>query len=83
MKIKLNLKLIACLASLNLTIPALALTDADIERLVKHDEELEKKIEELDQKVRILEREREIDQDSTAAIAKSSRKSSSAATVSS
>ena len=63
MKTKLNWKLIAGVAGLNLAFTAFAASDADLERL-------EKKIEELDQKIRILEREREIDQDNATAVAK-------------
>jgi phosphate-selective porin OprO/OprP len=67
MKTKLNWKLIAGVAGLNLAFTTFAASDADLERL-------EKKIEELDQKVRILEREREIDQDTASAVTKAQPK---------
>jgi phosphate-selective porin OprO/OprP len=63
MKIKLNWKLIAALAGLNLAFSSLAASDDELNQL-------KQQIQELDQKVRILEREREIDQDSASTAAK-------------
>ena len=63
MKIKLNWKLIAGLAGLNLAFASLAASDDELNQL-------KQQIQELDQKVRILEREREIDQDSASTAAK-------------
>jgi phosphate-selective porin OprO/OprP len=67
MKIKPNWKLIAGLAGLNLAVSALAASDQELDQL-------KKQIQELDQKVRILEREREIDQDNTTTAAKAAPK---------
>jgi phosphate-selective porin OprO/OprP len=74
MKTHLNWKVIVALAVLGLAGHALALSDAELEQLIKHDAELEKKVEELDQKVRVLEREREIDQDNAATVVQSQPK---------
>lgn len=63
MKTKLNWKLIAGIAGLSLAFTSLAASDLELDQL-------KKQIQELDQKVRILEREREIDQDNAAAVAK-------------
>jgi phosphate-selective porin OprO/OprP len=67
MKIKPNWKLIAGLAGLNLAFTSLAASDDELNQL-------KQQIQELDQKVRVLEREREIDQDSAAAVAKAAPK---------
>lgn len=61
---KANWKLTAGLIGMQLALTALGASDLELEQL-------KKQIQELDQKVRILEREREIDQDNTAAAAKS------------
>jgi phosphate-selective porin OprO and OprP len=61
---KLNWKLIAALAGLNLAFTSLAASDQD------ELDQLKQQIQELDQKVRILEREREIDQDNATNYAK-------------
>ena len=63
MKLKLNWKLITGLAGLNLAFASLAASDQELDQL-------KQQIQELDQKVRVLEREREIDQDGAAALAK-------------
>jgi phosphate-selective porin OprO/OprP len=67
MKIKLNWKLIAGIAGLNLAFTSLAASDLEVEQL-------KQQLQELDQKVRVLEREREIDQDSAASVAKTAPK---------
>ena len=67
MNIKLNWKLIAGIAGLNLAFTSLAASDLELEQL-------KKQIQDLDQKVRVLEREREIDQDSATALAKTAPK---------
>ena len=64
---KTKLILFAGLAALSSALTAFAASDPEVELL-------KKKIEELDQKVRVLEREREIDQDSAATVAKSQPK---------
>ena len=67
MKIKLNWKLIAGLAGINLAFTSLAASDQELDQL-------KQQIQELDQKVRVLEREREIDQDNVATAAKAAPK---------
>jgi len=60
---KTNWKFIAAVVLVQLALPAFAASDLELEQL-------KKQIAELDQKVRILEREREIDQDGASAVAK-------------
>jgi phosphate-selective porin OprO/OprP len=67
MKTKPNWKWIAGVAGLSLTVTALGASDAELDQL-------KKQIEILDQKVRALEREREIDQDNAATVAKAEPK---------
>ena len=67
MKIKLNWKLIAGVAGLNLVFTSLAASDQELDQL-------KQQIQALDQKVRVLEREREIDQDGASAAAKTAPK---------
>ena len=72
----LNSKLIVGVAGLNLTISALAADALPSDPSAGNSEidQLKKQIEALDQKVRILERDREIDQDNTAAAIQSQPK---------
>jgi len=78
MKRILNWKLIAGVAGLNCTLTSLAVGDWAATNLAASNlsaselevQQLKKQIAELDQKVRILERDREIDQDNTAAVVK-------------
>ena len=74
---KLNWKLIAGVAGLNCTLTSFAAGDLEATNPAASNltatelevQQLKKQIEELDQKVRILERDREIDQDNSAAVA--------------
>jgi phosphate-selective porin OprO/OprP len=74
MKIRFILKSLVGVVVICLGVKVLALSDADIEKLIEHDAQLEKQVEELDQKVRILEREREIDLGEAADLAKAEPK---------
>ncbi len=67
MKINLNWKLIAGLAGINLAFTSLAASDQELDQF-------KQQIQELDQKVRVLEREREIDQDNVATTTKAAPK---------
>jgi len=75
---KTKLKLIAGVAGSTLALHALGAGDSDNaggpNSAQSEIEQLKKQIQELDQKVRILERDREIDQDSAATVAKSQPK---------
>ena len=67
MKTKLNWKLIAGLAGLNLAYTSFAASDQELDQL-------KQQIQDLDQKIRVLERERDIDQDNATATAKTAPK---------
>lgn len=63
MKCRLNLKLIVLVAVLGLARSVFGVSDAEFDQLKQH-------LDELEQKIRILEREREIDSDNAATVAK-------------
>jgi phosphate-selective porin OprO/OprP len=73
MKNQMNWKIVAGFAGLNLTVSALAANEGVTSASSSDSSEIEQlkqQIQELDQKVRVLERDREVDQDNVAAVAK-------------